>query len=131
MQGWPQWTATGWTWRCKGGHHKMWGRRVRKYWPFFFSKCVSLYDYQSKPNRYRKKLMYLKTEQWQIKTQQIHEKQEENISITQKETIKPQKETKKTKKKYKTNKKTRFKMAINSIPINNSCLENPMDGGAW
>ena len=56
---------------------------------------MSLYDYQSKPNRCRKKLTYLKTEQQQIKTQQIHENQEENISIIQRKTIKPQQEKQK------------------------------------
>ena len=40
---------------------KMWGRKVRKSRLFFFfGMCLSLYDYQTKANRYRKGLTHLK-----------------------------------------------------------------------
>ena len=38
----------------------MWGRRVKNVDSFFFRMCLSLYDYQSKVNRHRKGLTYLK-----------------------------------------------------------------------
>ena len=47
----------------------MWGRRVRKCIYIFFRMCWSLYDYQSKANRYWKGLTYLKN---RVATNQKH-----------------------------------------------------------
>ena len=44
----------------------MWGRRVRKC--RFFLIYLSLYDYQSKASRYRKRLTYLKKGNHKSKT---------------------------------------------------------------
>ena len=41
-------------------NHKMWRRRLRKSRFFFFRMFLSLYNYQSQANRYRKGLTYLK-----------------------------------------------------------------------
>ena len=38
----------------------MWGRTVRKSRLFFFTMCLSLYDYQSKISEYKKGLKHLK-----------------------------------------------------------------------
>ena len=102
------------------------GEESRKCRLFPPRMCLSLYDYQSKANRDRKGLTYLKNRvtinqkhkiESQIKNIKYSHKngKEENTSIIQKKTIKPQKEKQKgTKKKYKTNGKTKFKMAINT-----------------
>ena len=82
---------------------------------------LSLYDYQSKANRYRNGLAYLKNRVIPNEKNTIDshkKKKERNSGIIQKKAIKPQKKRKGTKKKCEVNWKTRNRMAINAyLPI--------------
>ena len=55
-------------------NHTMWGRKVIKYRLFFFISmmCLSLFDYQEKPSRYRRGLMYLKNRATTNQNQTLH-----------------------------------------------------------
>ena len=64
-------------------NHKMCGRKVRKSRLLFFSMCLSLYDYQAKACRYRKRLTYLKnkatTNQNQIHSKKLKRRHKHKI----------------------------------------------------
>ena len=79
--------------------------------------CLSLFDYQEKPSRYRRGLMYLKNRATTNQNQTLHSQKLKRKILKHKiNGNHPTQKRKEAKRNTESTAKTRFKMAINTYP---------------